>query len=110
MPTVYIPQETVRRNANGDFEPVYDLSPALSYGSLEVLRSSMPVGIDEDLIGLLRGKMKEFGDDDYIVAIGDPAVIAAAIMVASRINNGRVKLLRWDRRTRQYLTTQLDAR
>lgn len=109
--SVFVPQETRKRNAAGVFEPVHDLSPALAFGDLIILHSAMPGGLDpRPMLQTMREKLRDFTDDDFIVATGDPAAIAAAVMLASVANRGRVKLLRWDRATRQYLAMQLDAR
>ena len=108
---VYVPQETRRRNEQGDFEPVHDLSPALQFGDIEVLYPSMPAGVDGGaIIKVMRDKLRDFSDRDFIVATGDPAIIAAAVMVAASLNFQRVKLLKWDRRRLEYMVIQLDAR
>ncbi len=112
MSVVFIPQETRRRNPmTGAFEPVHDLSPALAYGDLVLLHSPAAGGIDpKPMLEAMRRKLAAFSDDDYILATGNPAAIAAAVMIASALNRGRIKLLSWDRRTKQYLALQLDAR
>jgi hypothetical protein len=39
----------------------------------------------------------DFTDDDFVVAIGDPVVIAVFTHAAAMVNSGRVKVLKWDR-------------
>lgn len=46
-------------------------------------------------------KMQDFTPNDFIVAIGDVVLIAAAISYACDIH-GSVKLLRWDKLYRTY--------
>lgn len=108
-PTVYIPQETMRRTSGGDMIPKNDLSPALEFGTLHILLPSGAPPLDiGPVITTMKTKLATFSDNDYIMATGDPAVIAAASIVASARNNGRIKLLRWDRNTGMYMCLQID--
>lgn len=112
MPTVYIPQITMRNrdpDKPGDLVQAHDLTPAMEYGKLVTLLEPGPVTIDlQPVIRQFQKQLKSFNDEDFIVAIGDPAIIAAATMVAGSVNRGRAKLLRWDRRQRKYLELQID--
>ena len=47
-------------------------------------------------------------DDDYLLMVGDPAAIAAAGAVACMLNNGRMKLLKWDRQEMRYYVVEYD--
>ena len=47
-------------------------------------------------------------DDDYLLLIGDPSIIGVACAVASDINMGRFKVLKWDRRREKYLPLEID--
>ncbi len=106
---VFIPQQTLKRNAEGELVAAHDITPALRYGTPVVLLGSGAVMLNtEPMMFILLDKMKDFSDADYVLGIGDPAAIAATIMVASWVNYGRVKLLRWDRNERQYLPLQFD--
>jgi hypothetical protein len=112
MPTVYVVQEAVRRDPRtGGWQAVYDITPATVYGELEVLlpRHQIPV-MTQPMIAELRHKLRNFKDDDYLLAMGDPVAIAAAAAVASDLNNGRFKMLRWDRQTRQYVEFAVDMK
>lgn len=107
-PTVYVPQETMRRTGQG-LTPLYDLSPARAYGKLCVLVPAGPVSLDMAYVmGVMQEKLDVFSDADHILATGDPAVISAAVMIAAARNKGRVKLLRWDKRVSLYMALQLD--
>ena len=52
--------------------------------------------------------LKNFNDDDYLLLIGDPSIIGVACAVASDINMGRFKVLKWDRRREKYLPLEID--
>jgi hypothetical protein len=53
-------------------------------------------------------KLKDFNDSDFLLAMGDPVAIAIASIVASDINNGRLKILKWDREHRAYYPVEID--
>lgn len=90
--------------------PLFNLTPASAYGTLEVL---MPAGASlintVPMVRFMRDKLAKFSDEDYILPVGDPASIAAACAIAAEMNSGRVKLLRWDRQSRNYLVIKLDT-
>jgi len=90
---------------------IYDITPALNFGSLISLFGNAPVMLSTNVVvEQLQLKLATFNDDDYILCIGDPALIAVTAMVASSINDGRVRMLRWDRHQRQYLALKYDLK
>jgi len=102
MSIVFIPQEPRKRDGE-DWRPLYDLSPAVRFGTLEVLMPHGPVMLDTGLVVAgLREKLKHITEDDYIMLIGDPVAIAAVVMVASEINGGFLKFLKYDRSEHRY--------
>lgn len=106
---VFIPQEPMKRDDCGAMVPTYDLSPALEYGDLHVLLPYGPVMLStKPMIAHMRTQLDDFCDEDYIMAVGDPSAIIAAGMVASQVNKGKVKLLRYDRQQKRYLEVQFD--
>ncbi len=109
MATVYIVQQPRRRNREtGEFEPLFDMTPARAYGEIEVLLPSTTHHlVGQVLCKELRNRLRNFGEDDFLLGAGDPMAIGAATMIAAEMNRGRVKFLRWDRRTAQYITFQL---
>ena len=58
----------------------------------------------------LRQELKDFNDNDYLLLIGDPAIIAVAGAIASENNNGRFKVLKWDRNEMKYYDIEIDLR
>ena len=52
--------------------------------------------------------LKDFSDDDYLLLIGDPAMIGLSCSVASYNNRGKYKVLKYDRRTFTYFPIQID--
>lgn len=98
--TVYITQEVRGR----------DLSDALSFGDLEVL---IPA---KDQIALsaaptvrrMQRKLSKFNDKDFLVLSGDPACIGIACALAAVSNNGKFKVLKWDRLDGMYYPIQIN--
>lgn len=101
MPKVYVVQEVPGRN----------ITNAFSFGDVEVLLSpGVHVVLSPGpLAKTMREKLVNFTDDDYIVPIGDPAGIAMAAAIASQINNGKFKLLKWDRANEEYYPVSIDV-
>lgn len=91
---VYVVQEDAKKN----------ITPASEYGEIQIL---LPPGqivySPGPSMARLRIKLKNFGDEDYLLCIGDPVAIAMAAMVASHVNNGKVKFLKWDRQETKYI-------
>ena len=58
----------------------------------------------------LRKELSTFCDDDYLLLIGDPAIIAIAGAIASEMNMGRFKVLKWDRDESKYYDIEIDLR
>lgn len=104
MPRVYVPMQPAKLDpATRLWIPTANLKPAEQYGELVIMFQQTVSRAPSDLvIEELRAKMNDFGDDDYVCAVGDPALIAAAACIAARRNGGRVRLLRWDRQAHGY--------
>ena len=88
----------------------YDLTSAKDHGDLVFLLRPGNIYRDhlEASIQRLRYMLEEYCEGDHILAIGDPVAIAATVMVASRKTNGKVSLLKFDRRTGRYCAYKVD--
>ena len=110
MSKVFITQEKMRRNLDGNFVSEFDMTPALRFGEPEVL---IPAGralfAPVLTVRTLKEKLASFTDQDYLLTIGDPSVIATAAMIAGEVNQGRVKLLKWDKHLKDYIAIQIDT-
>tara|TARA_R100001377_G_scaffold35954_2_gene19957 strand:+ start:170 stop:511 length:342 start_codon:yes stop_codon:yes gene_type:complete len=92
--------------------PYKDVLSAAEYGELksiiepgyQLLLSPNP--ITDKIINAL----KDFNDEDYLLLIGDPSIIGIATAVASDINMGRFKVLKWDRRREKYFPISINTR
>ena len=86
---VYVVQEVKGRNILSAQE-FGDLKLLLPEGS-QVVLSAAPT------VRKLKTRLKDFCDEDYLLLIGDPAAIGIACSIASDVNRGRYKCLKWDR-------------
>jgi hypothetical protein len=94
---------------SGEPVPLFDLTPAYHYGDVEILLQSKQTGLNTTpIIQLLREKLQDFCDDDYILPVGDPTIIGIVSALVSDINQGRFKILKWEKRQRIYIPIQVD--
>ena len=99
--TVYILQEMGRNVRSA--EKFGDLKVVLPDNRQIVLSSGR-------LTFKLQQELKNFNDEDYLLLMGDPAIIAVAGAVVSDVNGGRFKVLKWDRDEKRYYDIEIDLR
>ena len=99
--TVYILQEMGRNVRSA--EKFGDLKVVLP-DNRQIVLSSGPLTFK------LQQELKNFNDEDYLLLMGDPAIIAVAGAVVSDVNGGRFKVLKWDRDEKSYYDKEIDLR
>ena len=99
--TVYVLQEMGRNIRSA--EKFGDLKVVLP-DNKQIVLSSGPLTFK------LKHALKDFNDNDYLLLMGDPAIIALAGAVASDVNGGRFKILKWDRDEKKYYDIEIDLR
>lgn len=109
MPKVYIPQVPSRFDAATRlWVPSVNLQPAERYGEICI---ALPPNANRlhtaPLTQALKEAMKDITAEDYIVAVGDPSLIAAASVIAWR-KTGKLRILKWDRMSSAYLNVELE--
>ena len=106
---VYVIQEVMKKNINNVLVSAFDFKKAAEYGDLIVCLPRGPVSLTPGpTISKLNEKLRNFSDDDYLVAIGDPSAIAIASAIASNANRGKFKLLKWEKEMKQYIKVEID--
>tara|TARA_R100000306_G_scaffold21058_1_gene25036 strand:- start:600 stop:923 length:324 start_codon:yes stop_codon:yes gene_type:complete len=92
--------------------PRVDIVSALQWGDLESLASHLDqVHLNPGrIVAEFRRKLRDFGDDDWLLAMGDPAIIGIAFAIAASINDGRVNLLKWDKIEKSYYPVRINLR
>jgi hypothetical protein len=108
MPKVYVPQMPSRYDAATKlWVPSINIDPAKPYGEVVVM---LPPNANRlhisPLIVALREQMRDYGPEDWVVAVGDPSLIAAAACIATKKTGGILRVLKWDRQTSQYLAVE----
>ena len=99
--TVYIPQVMD-----------YNVRSAEKFGDLKIMlpdRKQMILA-SGPLTFELQKHLKDFNDNDYLLLIGDPAIIAVCGALAAKVNNGKFKVLKWDRNEKKYYDLEIDLR
>ena len=99
--TVYVLQEMGRNIRSA--EKFGDLKVVLP-DNKQIVLSSGPLTFK------LRHELKDFNDKDYLLLMGDPAIIAVAGAVVSDVNGGKFKVLKWDRDEKRYYDIEIDLR
>tara|TARA_R100000963_G_C4537768_1_gene36292 strand:+ start:154 stop:513 length:360 start_codon:yes stop_codon:yes gene_type:complete len=100
--TVFITQEN----------PKVDTLSARAWGHLDLLTSSFDqVHLDPGrIVSQMRRKLRHYNDEDWLLALGDPAIIGIAFAIASESNSGRINLLKWDKREKTYYPVNIKIR
>jgi len=99
--TVYIPQVMD-----------YNVRSAEKFGDLKVMLpdNKQMILSSGPLTFKLKLELKDFNDNDYLLLMGDPAIIAVAGAVVSDVNGGKFKVLKWDRDEKRYYDIEIDLR
>lgn len=103
--TVYVVQDPRRYDkATGKYTRVFNITPAKEYGELVYLLTptAAPWNTDSVIFDLWE-RLGSFGDDDYLLMIGNPILIGWATAIASEVNNGKVAALQWNGKERKYI-------
>lgn len=109
MPRVFAPQQPSRFDVPSKlWIPTMNMEPARKFGELIVM---LPPNANRlhtaPLLAALKESMKDFSEDDWIIAVGDPSLIAAASCIAARKTGGLLRLLKWDRLTTDYIAVEM---
>ena len=99
--TVYVVQEKTG----------VDITDALRFGEFENLlpRKDQLMISSQPVVHALKKKLKDFSDDDYILCLGDPSIIATVAVVAASMNPNRFKMLKWDRHLKKYYPVEVNT-
>lgn len=83
--------------------PLFDISPAREFGEVTILTEhNQSMSASVPMVRMLREKMKDFDDSDYILPVGDPVIIATVAAIAADMNAGYFQMLKWNKRMRKY--------
>ena len=99
-PTVFLIQEN----------PYISVLSATEYGTIVTLfeSGSQIMFSPQPAIRKLKRKLKDFDDNDHLLMMGDPAAMGIACCVASEMNRGKFKILKWDKMQKRYYSVQVN--
>ena len=98
-PTVYIVQDKQGIN----------FTPAKKHGELHFLLPPGTLFTDSTVTkASLMKSLRTFGDADFLVMTGDPEAMAMAYTTAMLLNDGRIRILKWDNQEHTYNIIQHD--
>lgn len=109
QPRVFIPQiiETFDEESQR-MTPKYDFSLAEKFGDIHpILDRDDRIWFTAKITNKIRAALADFSDDDYLVAVGDPSIIAMCAGVILRRSKG-MKMLCWDRRSAEYVALDIN--
>lgn len=99
QPIVYVPQETSvpipQATRFGEVRTILSASRQLLQSSGNMLKE-------------LREAFRDFSDDDYLLPMGSPVVMAMASFAAAEANDGRVRYLVYDKKIDDYYELSMD--
>lgn len=104
MGNVYVVQNHLRYDPEqGELVPRYNISPAERFGKLKfLLTPRATIARPEEVIAKMDLILRNYGDEDYLLLIGHPVMIGWAMALAAAHNQGRVQLLVWSGKDRDY--------
>ena len=56
----------------------------------------------------MRKNLQDIRKQDYLLAVGDPTIIALSAIIASEQTNGQFNMLKWDKREHRYYPLEVD--
>lgn len=106
---VFIPQIVTRfDHVSGKKIPAFDFSAAAQFGQLEAILDE-----NDDTLFLaritqkIRKSLEGYSENDFLLAVGDPSVIAVCAGIIFR-RRTKMKMLKWDRKMQTYLCLELN--
>jgi len=106
-PIVYILQELPGTSSG---KPKINIMSAQKYGKFVTLlpEFSQIILSPGPLVFKLKKLLKNYTVNDYLLLIGDPAIIGVACSIVAEKTNGRFNLLKWDRQEFTYYPVEIN--
>ena len=109
MPRVFAPSLPSRfDSASRLWVPTVEISPAEKFGKIVVMlpANAARAGL-APCVAAMKEQMADYGPDDFIIGIGDPSLIGAASCIAVRQTGGLLRMLKWDRMSKDYFLAEV---
>ena len=108
MNKVFVPHIVTRYDREtGRITPVMDFSAAALHGELTTVleESDNPLFLNM-LMAKIRRALESFDDNDCLLCVGDPTLIAACAAVIAR-RNPKITMLKWDKSMKHYIKVEV---
>lgn len=103
MSRVFMANIPTKMAPGGDIVNQMDLSPVDKYGEMiSLLPGGDAMLSPQPWVTTLHNRLRNFSNDDYILPVGDTVGIGMVMAIAASHNNGKVKVLRWNRKHYDY--------
>lgn len=88
---------------SGELRPL-DLSAAREWGDLRVILTpgANPFTSASAIVDDLHAALKDMTDEDYLILVGNPAIMGWMAAIASQYTEGRLRVLQWHGRQHRY--------
>ena len=90
--------------------PYLNILSAKEYGEIVPLFESgrQIMFSPQPAIRVLKRKLKDFNDNDYLLMMGDPAAMGICCCIAAEMNRGKFKILKWDKMQKKYYAVSIN--
>jgi hypothetical protein len=105
MPSkVYVINEPLKKDAaTGAMAKWLPMESAAAFGEVvEVLPPGSPPAALDGYVAILRERLKDFREDDYLVLVGDQSLLVAAAAIVGWSDAGKLRVLKWSRNANAY--------
>lgn len=103
---VWVVQKPVYKDPDGNWRQRFDLSDAEQFGNLRAIFEPGDRAENSDLYRPLQRFTSLVCEGDYLLCLGDPALIARAAAAWSHKGH-TLRILKWDRRNKKYILCTL---
>lgn len=87
-----------------EFRPKFDMSSAEEFGELIYLLSPTASPFRSDnIIAELHDHLHDYGPEDHLLLVGNPALIGFCVGIAAHYSGGDVSLLQWSGKDSRYI-------
>jgi hypothetical protein len=93
--------------SSGKLRPQLDFTKAARFGALRsVIDSDEETALMAPVISKAKAELVDFETGDFLMAVGDPAIIAACSAILLRRFDS-IKMLKWDRILKDYIEVEI---
>lgn len=89
----------------------FDISPAKQFGEIVHVMGQDKLAFEDDpqvVAQRVYDALDGFTDDDYLLALGEPAVVAMAVIGATNRASGVVQVLKYHRQSKTYYPIRIE--